>query len=282
MRSLLALCAAAAAARKSRAPRRTGRPAPRQGTMRMSIWAWSGGWPATRAARPSPSSSAARAAARRPTAPRLASARPGPGTRTTAGARPRRLRRRRLRRRHQQPRRRPPRRRRRSRRRTSGRCSTSTRRGGLGLRRPRNVFNLDVPSSTVVARRDRRHAQSDWRIVTGAASSISRLASSLRDDTTVVATAARAPTASATRSSSSSKSSSPSADRDCAHYSEASCALFDRFVRARAGVATLRTHWQCCPVFWATRPPFATRAATIRCGWLLRARPRRFRPLVNK
>ena len=72
--------------------------------------------------------------------------------------------------------------------------------------------------------------------------------SSLRDDTTVVATAARAPTASATRSSSSSKSSSPSADRDCAHYSEASCALFDRFVRARAGVATLRTQLQCCPV----------------------------------
>ena len=36
------------------------------------------------------------------------------------------------------------------------------------------------------------------------------------------------------------------------------------------------------PCFWATRPPFATRAATIRCGWLLRARPRRFRPLVNK
>ena len=32
------------------------------------------------------------------------------------------------------------------------------------------------------------------------------------------------------------------------------------------------------PCFWATRPPFApTRAATIRCGWLLRARPRRFR-----
>ena len=38
--------------------------------------------------------------------------------------------------------------------------------------------------------------------------------------------------------------------------SEASCALFDRFVRARAGVATLRTHWQ-CSCFWATRPPFA-------------------------
>ena len=87
------------------------------------------------------------------------------------------------------------------------------------------------------------------RVVTGGASSISRLSSALRDDTTVVATAARAPTASATRSSSSSKSSSPSADRDCAHYSEASCALFDRFVRARAGVATLRTHCQCCPVF---------------------------------
>ena len=30
--------------------------------------------------------------------------------------------------------------------------------------------------------------------------------------------------------------------------SEASCALFDRFVRARAGVATLRTQLQCCPV----------------------------------
>ena len=27
-------------------------------------------------------------------------------------------------------------------------------------------------------------------------------------------------------------------------------------VRARAGVATLRTHWQ-CSCFWATRPPFA-------------------------
>ena len=106
--------------------------------------------------------------------------------------------------------------------------------------------------------------------------------SSLRDDTPVVATAAPAPTASATRSSSSSKSSSPSADRDCAHYSEASCALFDRFVRARAGVATLRTHCQCCPVFGQRDRPLPTRAATIRCGWLLRARPRRFRPLVNK
>ena len=115
------------------------------------------------------------------------------------------------------------------------------------------------------------------RVVTGGASSISRLSSALRDDTTVVATAARAPTASATRSSSSSKSSSPSADRDCAHYSEASCALFDRFVRARAGVATLRTHWQCCPVFGQRDRPLPTRAATIRCGWLLRARPRRFR-----
>ena len=41
------------------------------------------------------------------------------------------------------------------------------------------------------------------RVVTGGASSISRLSSALRDDTTVVATAARAPTASATRSSSS-------------------------------------------------------------------------------
>ena len=63
--------------------------------------------------------------------------------------------------------------------------------------------------------------------------------------------------------------------------SEASCALFDRFVRARAGVATLRTHCQCCPVFGQRDRPLPTRAATIRCGWLLRARPRRFRPLVN-
>ena len=38
--------------------------------------------------------------------------------------------------------------------------------------------------------------------------------------------------------------------------SEASCALFDRCSSWRARVATLRTHWQCCP-FWATRPPFA-------------------------
>ena len=120
------------------------------------------------------------------------------------------------------------------------------------------------------------------RVVTGGASSISRLSSALRDDTTVVATAARAPTASATRSSSSSSPRARLSTATAHTGSEASCALFDRFVRARAGVATLRTHWQCCPVFWATRPPFATRAATIRCGWLLRARPHRFRPLVNK
>ena len=115
------------------------------------------------------------------------------------------------------------------------------------------------------------------RVVTGGASSISRLSSALRDDTTVVATAARAPTASATRSSSSSKSSSPSADRDCAHYSEASCALFDRFVRARAGVATLRTQLQCCPVLGNETALCPHARGNDRCGWLLRARPRRFR-----
>ena len=63
--------------------------------------------------------------------------------------------------------------------------------------------------------------------------------------------------------------------------SEASCALFDRCSSWRARVATLRTHWQCCPVFGQRDRPLPTRAATIRCGWLLRARPRRFRPLVN-
>ena len=35
------------------------------------------------------------------------------------------------------------------------------------------------------------------------------------------------------------------------------------------------------PVFGQRDRPLPTRAATIRCGWLLRARPRRFRPLVN-
>ena len=94
------------------------------------------------------------------------------------------------------------------------------------------------------------------RVVTGAASSISRLSSALRDDTTVVATAARAPTASATRSSSSSSPRARLSTATAHTGSEASCALFDRFVRARAGVATLRTHWQ-CSCFWATRPPFA-------------------------
>ena len=72
------------------------------------------------------------------------------------------------------------------------------------------------------------------RVVTGAASSISRLSPALRDDTTVVATAARAPTASATRSSSSSSPRARLSTATAHTGSEASCALFDRFARSRA------------------------------------------------
>ena len=100
--------------------------------------------------------------------------------------------------------------------------------------------------------------------------------SSLRDDTTVVATAARAPTASATRSSSSSSPRARLSTATAHTGSEASCALFDRFVRAPPGLQPSEPNCSAA-LFWATRPPFApTRAATI-CGWLLRARPRRFR-----
>ena len=101
------------------------------------------------------------------------------------------------------------------------------------------------------------------RVVTGAASSISRLSPALRDDTTVVATAARAPTASATRSSSSSSPRARLSTATAHTGSEASCALFDRFVRAPPGLQPSEPNCSAA-LFWATRPPFApTRAATI-------------------
>ena len=93
-------------------------------------------------------------------------------------------------------------------------------------------------------------------VVTGAASSISRLASSLRRDTTVVATAARAPTASATRSSASSSPRARLSTATAHTGSEASCASFDRFVRARRG-CNPQNPLAVLPCFWATRPPFA-------------------------
>ena len=82
-------------------------------------------------------------------------------------------------------------------------------------------------------------------------------------------------TASATRSSA---SSSPRVCRPRLHTlaprPRVRCSIVS-FV-ARAGGCSLRTHWQCCPVFGQRDRPLPTRAATIRCGWLLRARPRRF------
>ena len=148
--------------------------------------------------------------------------------------------------------------------------------------RTRAARSASIPRAYSRPRGDRQAwPRRRCRVVTGAASSISRLSPALRDDTTVVATAARAPTASATRSSSSSSPRARLSTATAHTGSEASCALFDRFVRARAGVASLRTHWQCCPVFGQRDRPLPTRAATIRCGRLLRARPRRFRPLVT-
>jgi len=48
-------------------------------------------------------------------------------------------------------------------------------------------------------------------------------------------------------------------------------------VRARAGVATLRTQLQCCPVLGNETALCPHARGNDRCGWLLRARPRRFR-----
>ena len=100
--------------------------------------------------------------------------------------------------------------------------------------------------------------------------------SSLRRDTTVVATAARALDGVRDAVLSIIESSCPSADRDrtLAPRPRVRCSIVS--LVAGAGVAALRTHCRCCPFLWVARLPVAGVRGWIREGRELRACPRHF------
>ena len=142
--------------------------------------------------------------------------------------------------------------------------------------RTRAARSVPRPRAYSRPRGDRQVRPRLCRVVTGAASSISRLvvastrhgrrrdgcarSDGVRDTVLIII-----------------ESSCPPVDRDCTHWLRGLVCVARSFrSRARRG-CNPQNPTAVLPCFGQRDRPLPTRAATIRCGWLLRARPRRFR-----